>query len=84
VFLNTTCVGCHAIRGTDATAEVGPDLTHLAGRETIASGVLPNTRSSLARWITDPQGVKPGVTMPPTELTDDELEALLDYLSGLD
>ena len=84
VFLNSTCVGCHAIRGTDATAEVGPDLTHLAARETIASGVLPNTRSSLARWITDPQSVKPGATMPPTELAGDELEALLDYLSGLD
>lgn len=84
VFLNSSCVGCHAIRGTEARAPVGPDLTHLAARETIAAGVLPNTRSNLALWITDPQGVKPGVTMPPTEFTAGELEALLDYLSGLD
>lgn len=84
VFLGSTCVGCHAIRGTEAAATVGPDLTHLAARETIASGVLDNTRGNLATWILDPQSVKPGVTMPPTEFTPDELNAILDYLESLD
>jgi cytochrome c oxidase subunit 2 len=84
VFLNTTCAGCHAIRGTEATSTIGPDLTHLASRETIASGVLDNTRADLELWITNPQDVKPGATMPPTELTPEELEALLDYLEQLD
>lgn len=83
VFLSSTCVGCHTIRGTPARGVVGPDLTHLATRDTIASGVLRNTRGNLARWILDPQDVKPGVAMPPTDLTAHELEALLDYLEGL-
>ncbi len=84
VFLSSTCVGCHSIRGTEAEAEIGPDLTHLAGRETIAAGKLENTRDNLAEFILDPQGVKPGIAMPPTDLDPDELEALLDYLEQLD
>jgi cytochrome c oxidase subunit II len=84
VFSSSTCVGCHAIRGTDADSEIGPDLTHLAGRETIAAGTLPNTRANLSEFILDPQGVKPGVGMPPTDLEPEELEALLDYLEQLD
>jgi cytochrome c oxidase subunit 2 len=84
VFLDNTCAGCHAIRGTDADATLGPDLTHLAGRDTIAAGVLDNTRGELSSWIVDPQGVKPGATMPPTSLTADELENLLDYLEQLE
>jgi cytochrome c oxidase subunit 2 len=84
VFLDNTCAGCHTIRGTEADATLGPDLTHLAGRDTIAAGVLDNTRGDLASWIVDPQGVKPGATMPPTTLTADELENLLDYLEQLE
>lgn len=84
VFMNTTCVGCHAIRGTAAVSQIGPDLTHLAQRETIAAGVLANTRANLARFVTEPHDVKPGVAMPPTALTPEELEALLDYLEQLD
>ena len=84
VFLESTCVGCHAIRGTEADAELGPDLTHLAQRETIAAGKLANTRDNLERFIVDPQSVKPGVGMPPTAFDDDELSALLDYLEQLD
>ena len=83
VFLSSTCVGCHAIRGTSADSPIGPDLTHLASRTTIAAGVLANDRSNLARWIVDPQSVKPGAAMPPTELAPDELDALLDYLEEL-
>ena len=83
VFMNSTCVGCHAIRGTDAIATVGPDLTHFGSRRTIAAGTVENTRGNLAHFIRDPQDVKPGVGMPPTELTEEELDALLDYLIGL-
>jgi cytochrome c oxidase subunit 2 len=84
VFLDSTCVGCHAIRGTEATSTEGPDLTHLAGRDTIAGGILRNTRANLARFVTDPQAEKPGAAMPPTELSADQLEALLDYLETLE
>jgi cytochrome c oxidase subunit 2 len=84
VFLNTTCVGCHTIRGTSADAKVGPDLTHLASRGTIFAAKLDNTRENLAKVITDPQSVKPGIAMPPTSLSDEDLTALLDYLESLE
>jgi cytochrome c oxidase subunit II len=84
VFLSSTCVGCHAIEGTPADARVGPDLTHVAGRRTLFAGTVLNTRANLERVVTDPQSVKPGVAMPPTQLSDQELRALVDYLEQLD
>jgi cytochrome c oxidase subunit 2 len=83
VFMSSTCIGCHAIRGTEADQTVGPDLTHFASRRTIAAGTETNDRGNLATWIIDPQSVKPGAVMPPTDLTGNELEALLDYIEGL-
>jgi cytochrome c oxidase subunit 2 len=83
VFLTSTCAGCHTIRGTEADATVGPDLTHLASRSTIASGTLENTRDNLSAFITAPQSIKPGAVMPPTRLSPSQLAALLDYLETL-
>ncbi|MDB5824061.1 MAG: hypothetical protein JWR21_2765 [Herminiimonas sp.] len=83
VFQSTTCVMCHAIQGTSANARTGPDLTHLASRQTIAAGSLPNTRGHLAAWILDPQKSKPGVNMPATPLSPADLQALLAYLETL-
>jgi cytochrome c oxidase subunit 2 len=60
VFLTSSCVMCHSIRGTPAGGKVAPDLTHLASRQTLAAGTLPNTRGHLAAWIVDSQGIKPG------------------------
>jgi cytochrome c oxidase subunit 2 len=83
VFLGSTCVMCHAIAGTPAGSRIGPDLTHLASRRTIAAGTLPNTRGNLAGWIINPQAIKPGVRMPPNRLDSDDLQALLTYLETL-
>jgi len=83
VFLGKSCVMCHTISGTTANARFGPDLTHLAGRRTIASGMFPNNRGHLAGWIADPQSLKPGVNMPANELPPDDLQALLAYLETL-
>jgi cytochrome c oxidase subunit II len=83
VFLASSCVMCHAISGTPAGSRIGPDLTHLASRRTIAAGTLPNTRGNLAGWILDPQAIKPGVKMPPNQLSSADLEALLAYLETL-
>ena len=74
---------CHAIAGTPAGSRVGPDLTHLASRRTIAAGTLPNTRGNLAGWILDPQKIKPGTRMPPNQLEPADLQALLAYLETL-
>jgi cytochrome c oxidase subunit 2 len=83
VFLSSTCVMCHTIRGTIAGARTGPDLTHVASRPTIAGGTLPNTRGNLAGWILDPQHVKPGNRMPSQSLPAGDVHALLDYLESL-
>jgi cytochrome c oxidase subunit 2 len=83
VFLGSSCVMCHAIAGTPAGSRVGPDLTHLASRQTIAAGTLPNTRGNLAGWIVDPQRIKPGARMPPNQLAPSDLNALLAYLESL-
>lgn len=80
------CAPCHAVRGTKASGAVGPDLTHLMSRETIAAGMLPNTVGALAGWIIDPQAIKPGVGMPAMglALSGAELQDLLAYLETLD
>jgi cytochrome c oxidase subunit 2 len=83
VFLGSTCVMCHAIGGTPAGSRIGPDLTHLASRRTIAAGTLPNTRGNLAGWILNPQRIKPGTRMPANQLSSADLQALLAYLETL-
>jgi cytochrome c oxidase subunit 2 len=83
VFMRGTCVMCHAIAGTPAASRAGPDLTHVASRRTLAAGTVRNTRGSLAGWIVDPQGVKPGTHMPPNGLSPADLDALLTYLQSL-
>ena len=82
-FLAGSCARCHAIAGTPAQGSLGPDLTHLASRQTIAAGMFPNNRGHLAGWISDPQALKPGVNMPANTLPPDDLQALLAYLETL-
>ncbi len=84
IFLSSSCAGCHAVRGTTAAGTLGPDLTHLASRETIGAGVLPLTRDNLADFVRNAQHAKPGATMPPTEIPPDQLSTLVDYLIGLE
>lgn len=83
VFMSKPCAACHTVRGTDATGTTGPDLTHIASRTTIAAGLLPTTRGSLAAWIADPQTLKPGNNMPMVPLSSDELRQVSAYLESL-
>ena len=83
VFMSTTCMFCHAIQGTEARGNVGPDLTHVAGRQLLGAGAIPNTRGHLAGWIVDPQKVKPGVLMPQNNVSPQDLRALLEYMETL-
>lgn len=83
VFLALPCPTCHTVAGTPAGGRVGPELTHLASRRTLAAGTLPNTRGHLAGWILDPQTQKPGNKMPAVALRSDDMEALLAYLESL-
>jgi cytochrome c oxidase subunit II len=77
------CSSCHTIRGTPARSNVGPDLTHIASRTSLAGVTIPNTRAELARWITDSQSIKPGNQMPDVDLDAAKLRALVAYLETL-
>lgn len=96
-FQESYCVLCHAIEGTNAAGIIGPNLTRLGSRGTIAAGMLENTPENLVKWITDPVGVKPGSQMPgadygityegqtypPLNLNQEQIRALAAYLSSM-
>lgn len=84
-FFKGECHECHAIRGTRATADLGPDLTHVGGRESLAAGVLANHVGTMGGWIAGAQDIKPGNRMPATAvLTGRELRALSAWLASLE
>jgi cytochrome c oxidase subunit 2 len=83
VFVASACASCHTIRGTSAHGDVGPDLTHLATRTTLAALTIPNRRGYLGGWILDPQHIKPGAKMPAIALGGADFQAVLDYLQSL-
>ena len=83
VFLGNACMNCHTIAGTRAVGRFGPDLTHLASRDTIASGAVQNTPENLRKWIDNPNHMKPGCLMPAMHLNDHDLNAVTAYLTTL-
>jgi cytochrome c oxidase, subunit II len=83
VFMSHGCPVCHTVGGTRALGTIGPNLTHIGSSLTIAAGSLKNTPGNLAGWIVDPQQIKPGVHMPPNDMSGPELQAILAYLENL-
>jgi cytochrome c oxidase subunit 2 len=83
LFLSAQCASCHALRGTPAQGQVGPDLTHLGSRTTLAALTIPNTPATLAAWIRDPQRIKPGNRMPSLGLDAADARSLAAYLESL-
>ena len=83
VFEATACVNCHSVAGTVANGRFGPDLTHLMSRETLASGIVPNTPENLRRWIKNPDDFKPKCLMPAMGLRDAQLDAVTAYMETL-
>lgn len=85
VFGAAGCGGCHAVRGTAWNARIGPDLTHVGGRLSLAAGVLDNHRGTLAGWIAGAQDLKPGNRMPSfaAALDGPELRAVAAWLESL-
>jgi cytochrome c oxidase subunit 2 len=84
LFVANGCGACHAVRGTAADGVVGPDLTHVGGRSSLAGDTLPRDVAALGRWIASADRIKPGSHMPGFGmLSADEIEALAAYLDGL-
>ncbi len=82
LFLSHTCVNCHTIAGM-STGTVGPDLTHVGSRQTLAAGALTNDAADMARWVQDAQSIKPECHMPSMWLSDAEARHVAAYLEGL-
>jgi cytochrome c oxidase subunit 2 len=91
-----TCVACHAITGTAAASPIGPNLTHVGSRTTIAAALYPNDADHLARWIKNAPAMKPGIIMPtfgkglrdpktnaPGRLDDAQIADIVAYLLAL-
>jgi cytochrome c oxidase subunit 2 len=74
---------CHNISGTAVGGRVGPDLTHLASRRTLAAGTMPMNTGNLYGWVADPQSLKPGTKMPTTGIEPNDLHAVVAYLETL-
>src|SRR3954454_12774857 len=83
VFTHNQCASCHTLRGTDARGAIGPDLTHLITRKTLAALTIPNTRGYLSAWVLDPQHFKPGNKMPGLTLAPADQRRLVNFLESL-
>ncbi|MBV8084460.1 MAG: cytochrome c oxidase subunit II [Chloroflexi bacterium] len=86
VFAREGCISCHAIRyGSSGPTggTIGPDLTHLASRQTIAAGELDNTPHNLMAWVSNAQAIKPGNFMPQIPMTSQDVQSLVNYLDTL-
>jgi cytochrome c oxidase subunit 2 len=100
LYSRSSCIGCHAIAGNPMSmGNIGPNLTHVATRYTLASGMYPNDTKHLTYWIKNAQHLKPGAKMmvmgkgqyDPTAkmtvnvggLTDAEIADIVAYLQAL-
>jgi len=84
LFESAPCSLCHTVRGTSAKATLGPDLTHIGSRSTIAAGTLPNTVGNLEAWIANAQAIKPGALMPTLSVfSGQQLRAVATYVASL-
>lgn len=92
------CLACHtvngmeganALQGIDAPQNMGPDLTMVACRESIAAGMLEMTPENLATWLKDPGAVKPGNFMATqigpngVQFDDAQIQELVDYIFSM-
>lgn len=80
LFRTRGCTACHTLDATSTAKMVGPNLANVGSRQFIAAGVLRNTDANLARWIHDPQSIKPGVVMQSMGLTLEQAQAVAAYL----
>ncbi|MDP9266245.1 MAG: cytochrome c oxidase subunit II [Chloroflexota bacterium] len=83
LFLALACSGCHTIAGTTAQGKVGPELTHIASKDSIAGVLRPVSEENLKKWISNPPGVKPGTQMPNLGLPPDNIDAIVKFLLTL-
>jgi cytochrome c oxidase subunit 2 len=96
LFRASPCIACHTVQGI-APGIVGPNLTHIGSRTTIAAGLYPNDFEHLTRWIKNapalkamnyPQGqgmppMAPGLPNTMAQFDDQQIADLAAYLLSL-
>ncbi len=83
-FVDRGCGACHTVRGTPANGAVGPDLTHIASRQTVGAGLMETTEANIAAFIRSPAHLKPGAEMPAfAMLPEAEITAIANWLGAL-
>lgn len=83
LFMDSGCGACHTVRGTSANGRLGPDLTHVSSRRTLAAGMLENTPEIFRDFIRNAGRLKPGIRMPEySRLSADEIEAIASWLEN--
>ena len=84
LFRAKGCIACHMAPGIpEAVGTIGPDLEGLASRAMIAD-VMELSEENLAKWIHDPQAMKPDTVMLNVGLSDPEVETLVTWLLSLE
>ena len=65
IYSRSSCIGCHKVSGNPMSAGIiGPNLTHIGSRYTLASAIYENNTANLVRWIKNAPAMKPGSLMP--------------------
>jgi cytochrome c len=83
LVIDKGCGGCHTVRGvSEATGVIGPNLTNVALRPTLAGETIRNSPETMVRWIMDPPALKPGTAMPKLGLTEEEARDITALLYG--
>lgn len=82
-FVTSACIACHTVKGTPAHGHLGPDLTHLMSRTTLAAFDLSNNRANLRAWIEQPEHFKTSTRMPPAGMSSQKLDSIADWLATL-
>jgi len=87
IFEQKTCLACHQLLGKGMANMMMPDATGaVAPVPTLDEVYKRKNRAELIAWITDPQKVKPGSTMPklvPDVVSPQEVEQIADFLISL-
>jgi cytochrome c oxidase subunit 2 len=82
LFRSFSCIDCHSRAGIESSAQIGPDLTHVALRATLAGGALKNSPENLGLWLRNPQAIKPGCKMPDFKLNEEHIAQLVAFLEA--
>ncbi len=82
LFQQKVCIVCHTISGVPgAVGIVGPNLTNLLNRKTLASAIMENNNENLVKWIQAPRSFKPGALMIlPIPVNEEEATQLAAFL----